>query len=65
MLKTRSRSFQRGTVGLSMSKGYKVTVPQTLRMIKIVRDSNPGHTRLLRLWLRGRTICQTSNFHIW
>ena len=61
----RFSSFQRGTVSLCKSKGCKVTVRQTLRMIKIIRDSNPGRTRLVRLRPCGRTFCQISNFDSW
>ena len=51
MLTTDSNSFQRGTVTLCRLKGCKVTVHQTLRMIKIVRDSNPGCRQLVTLKL--------------
>ena len=35
MLTTRSRSFQRGTVSLCRSKGWKVVVRQSLRIIQL------------------------------
>ena len=47
MLTTGSRYFQRGAVSLCRSKNCKVMVCQTLRMIKIVQDSNLGCTCLV------------------
>ena len=59
-----ARSFQRGTVSLCRSKGCKFTVHQTLRMIKIIQNSNLACTCLVRLRPSSRRFCQISYFDI-
>ena len=53
MLTTGARAFQRGTVSLCRSKGFKVTVRQTLRMIQLSGLQTLGCTRMVRLWPRA------------
>ena len=58
----RSRSFQRGTVSLNRSKGCKVMIHQTLRMI----PSSGTLSRATIVWcLVGRAADFFSDFQIW